>query len=90
MALSKTTFADAWKDEFDRMSAGVEWFALTVPGRAAILNQFKEDAMRKATLRMRKGDVLRYGSVDIASIERKFARRAHRLGVTRADLRQFE
>jgi hypothetical protein len=90
MAQTRTTFAEAWKDEFDRMSAEVDWFAMTVAGRARILNKFNEDATRRAALRVRRGDVLRYGSADIASIERKFVRRAHRLGVTRHDLRQFE
>jgi hypothetical protein len=90
MTSTRPTFADAWKDEFDRMSAEVDWFAMTVAGRARILNRFNDDAMRRAALRVRRGDVLRYGSADIDSIERKFLRRAHRLGVRRADLRQFE
>ena len=90
MARTRTTFAEAWKEEFDRMSGEVDWFAMTVAGRARILNKFNEDAMRRAALRVRRGDVHRYGSADIASIERKFSRRVHRLGVTHHDLRQFE
>src|SRR5262245_10130129 len=90
MGLPRSTFAEAWKDEFDRMSAGVEWFAMTVPGRARILKQFKADAMRKATLKERRREVHRFGRADMESIERKFKRRAHRLGVSQADLWQYE
>jgi hypothetical protein len=90
MKLSRSTFAEAWKEEFDRLSADINWFAMTVPGRARILSRFKEDAIRGATLRTRRQEVLRCGPADIESIERKFKRRAHRLGVTRADLRQYE
>jgi 5-methylthioribose kinase len=90
MRLSQSTFAEAWKDEFDRKSAEIEWFAMTVAGRARILNQFKEDAMHAATVKVRRREVLRCAPADLESIERKFRRRAHRLGVSRAALRQYE
>ena len=89
MRRSRSTFAEAWRSEFDRLSEGVEWAALTVPGRARVLNQFKDKAMRGASLRARSHEILRCGPHDLESIERKFVRRAHRLGVRRADLRQF-
>jgi len=84
------SFAEAWRTEFDRLSVGLDWFAMTVPGRARILNQFKQRATRAASLRARKHDVLQCGPRDLESIERKFTRRAHRLGVSRDDLRQVE
>ncbi len=90
MRRSRSTFAEAWKQEFDRMSAEIDWFALTVPGRARILKRFKEDAMNRTTLKVRRRDVLRSTPADLESIERKFKRRAHRVAVTQADLRQFE
>ena len=90
MGLARSTFAEAWKEEFDRLSAEIQWFAMTVPGRARILKQFKEDAMRGTALRVRRREVLPCGPADVASIERKFRRRAHRLGVTHADLRHYE
>jgi len=89
MRRSRSTFAEAWRAEFDRLSDGVEWAAITVPGRARILNQFREKAMQGASLRARTREVLRCGPRDLESIERRFSRRAHRLGVSRADLRQF-
>jgi hypothetical protein len=90
MRPARSSFAEAWKDEFDRMSAEVDWFAMTVPGRARILNRFKEDAMRETTIKAHRREVLACGAADIESIERKFKRRAHRLKVTQDDLLQSE